>query len=828
MVGAPNADDNQGAAYVFRRDGENWIQEARLAADDGASWDTFGEGVCISGDTLVIGAPGQNGDTGAAYVFERDGTTWGSPLKLTAGDEAGRFGASVAIFSDMLMVGSPTADNGAGAAYVYRRSGTGWVEESRLTASDARDWSRFGNTVAISDNYAIVGNVGMAEAMIDGTAYIFEYDGSAWTEQTRIGASDVEAGESFARDVAINGNVAAVGEPAVWNGAGAVYLFTRTDDGWFVQETTELGEGEIGEDEGEGGELPEASTPSAAFQKLTPSDGQADDYFGAAVAMDTEHVIVGAVFDDDEGNDSGSAYIYPLFSVSIDADPSSIQLGGEGAATTLSWSSLGADSVSIDQGIGTVDASGSIAVAPSQTTTYTITGTSGGASVSASVTVTVIDSTAAPTVTLSATPQTIVRGESTTLSWSATNVETAILDNEIGMVPMSGNLTVSPQETTTYTVTATNEQGTRSASVTVTVTDPIPIVHLSVEPAQILTGDAATLIWSTTYADTLSIDQDLGAVEPSGTMTVYPLQTTTYTITATGSGGTATASTAVTVTHPITLQITEPLDGAVISGTAVTVKGIIAHTRGLETGLLVNGMPVIIDGDRFIANHVPLTQGENTLTATATDASGLTISDSITVDAQIPEDYIRLTATPASGTSPFETTLRIDSSFTIASSQISYQGPGAVQYLEGTLDEYQVEIITEGIYNFSVEATDSEGHVYMDEVFIEVVDRTTLDGVLQDKWTKIKTALMAGDVQGALEYHHENARERYAAIYNALGSDLATLAGQMQDISWICYVNGLVKYRIRQNHEISGQMVTITYYIYFSRDGSGLWLIERY
>ena len=156
--------------------------------------------------------------------------------------------------------------------------------------------------------------------------------------------------------------------------------------------------------------------------------------------MDAQHIIVGALFDDDKGDGSGSAYIYPLFSVSIDADPTSIQLGGEGASTSLSWSSRSADSVSIDPGIGTIDANGSMTIAPLQTTTYTITGTKGGLTISASVTVTVIDSTTMPTVTISATPETIARGESAILSWSATNVATVILDNEIGTVPMRGNL----------------------------------------------------------------------------------------------------------------------------------------------------------------------------------------------------------------------------------------------------------------------------------------------------------------------------------------------------------------------------------------------------
>jgi hypothetical protein len=333
---------------------------------------------------------------------------------------------------------------------------------------------------------------------------------------------------------------------------------------------------------------------------------------------------------------------------------------------------------------------------------------------------------------------------------------------------------------------------------------------------------------NTNYADTLSIDPDLSAVEPSGTMTMYPMQTTTYTITATGSGGTTTASAAVTLTHPITLQITEPLDGAVLSDIAVTVKGTIAHARGIETGLLVNGMIVSIDGDQFIANHVPLVQGENTITAMATDASGITRSDSITVNADTPEDHIRLTATPVSGTLPFETTLIVSGTFGFESSQLFCTGTGEVIVSDRSPDEYRVEILAEGVYTFSVEAVDSEGNVYTDEVSVEVINKVALDSLLQAKWTKMKTALMAGDVPGALEYHQEDARERYAAIYNALGGDLATLAGQMQDIFWICYVNGLAKYRIRQDHEINGQIVTITYYIYFSRDWNGLWSIEKY
>jgi hypothetical protein len=225
---------------------------------------------------------------------------------------------------------------------------------------------------------------------------------------------------------------------------------------------------------------------------------------------------------------------------------------------------------------------------------------------------------------------------------------------------------------------------------------------------------------------------------------------------------------------------------------------------------------------------VPLARGENPLTATATDTDCVIFSHAVTVTAQCPASSIRLSASPVSGTPPFETTLRIDSPFPVATAQFYYEGPGEVTFLDQSVDEARVEITASGVYTFGVEVDDQQGDTHSASVSVEVVDEEALDVLLQAKWAGMKAALMAGDVQGALAYHHEAARERYGAIYDALGDELTTLVGRMQDISWICYVDGTAKYRIRQNHEITGQVVTITYYIYFSRGESGLWLIERY
>ena len=366
-----------------------------------------------------------------------------------------------------------------------------------------------------------------------------------------------------------------------------------------------------------------------------------------------------------------------------------------------------------------------------------------------------IDPTAVPTLTLSALPATIARGASATLSWSATNVTSVTLDNQSSALPMTGSLVVAPTQTTPYTVTATNAAGTVTASATIAVTDPPPIVELTVEPAQTLVGDSVTLAWNTTYADTVAIDQGIGTVSGTDLRVVAPLQTTTYTITAAGSGGTTTASATVSVSNPISLQITRPAHGLVVSAPSVSVTGTLTHADGLETGLTVNGTLAVIDGDRFTADHVPLLQGENTLTATATDAAGITLTDSVTVYAELPEDYIQLSADPVSGTSPFETTLHIDSSFEIASSQISYQGPGEVQLLDRTIDEYRLEISTSGVYTFGVAVTDQRGHAYSDDVTVKVIDEAALDALLQAKWAGMKAALMAGDIQKALDYHYE-------------------------------------------------------------------------
>jgi RHS repeat-associated protein len=229
--------------------------------------------------------------------------------------------------------------------------------------------------------------------------------------------------------------------------------------------------------------------------------------------------------------------------VSITANPAAIKTGDP---CSLIWTSENAQSVSIDNGIGAVAASGSISVNPQSTTTYTITATGACGTQTQSVTITVYQP---PTVSINATPTSIITGQTSILSWSSTNAVTVTIDNNIGAVPANSSLTVKPTTTTTYTIYATGPGGTATASVTLTVTPPPPpIVTLTANPASIVQGSSSTLTWSSANATTLSIDNGIGAVNPTGSTLVSPNQTTTYTITATGPGGTATSRATVTVT----------------------------------------------------------------------------------------------------------------------------------------------------------------------------------------------------------------------------------------------------------------------------------------
>ncbi len=225
----------------------------------------------------------------------------------------------------------------------------------------------------------------------------------------------------------------------------------------------------------------------------------------------------------------------PAPRVPISADPTTIQAG---ASSTLTWSSTNATSCAIDHGIGTVNTSGSTAVSPTVTTTYTVTASGAGGTAVGSVTITVTPAPA-PRVHLSAYPRRIRQGQSATLIWLSRHADSCDIQPGIGAVAASGSITVSPLTTTTYTITAFGPGGSVTDSITVTVIPPRPTVSLSVDPENIRRGESATLTWTSSNADTATINQGIGEVPATGSIMVSPRRTTRYTITVIGPGGRA-------------------------------------------------------------------------------------------------------------------------------------------------------------------------------------------------------------------------------------------------------------------------------------------------
>ncbi len=306
VVGAEGDDcaagDYCGSAYVYRFDGNAWVEEQKLTASDRARDDLFGARVSVTGDTAIVGALRDDCaagvDCGSAYVYRFNGSTWLEEQKLTASDAAAgdSFGCSVSVSGDVAVVGAEgdacTAGPDCGSAYVYRFNGNAWVEEQKLSLSDAERLDLFGISVSVSADVTVVGvgNDACDAGFQCGSAYVYRFHPGApghWVEEQKLTASDAAAYDLFGRSVSVSGDSAVVGAAGVACGAGAycgsAYVYRFNGSTWVEQ------------------------------AKLTASDVAAQDIFGTSVSVSGETALVGSGRDDcGPGLDCGSAYVYAL------------------------------------------------------------------------------------------------------------------------------------------------------------------------------------------------------------------------------------------------------------------------------------------------------------------------------------------------------------------------------------------------------------------------------------------------------------------------------------------------------------------------------------
>ena len=239
----------QGKAYIFHRNGSNWIQQAVLVASDPVEFGNFGAAVALSGEWATVAST-----EGAMYLFQRSGSSWTEKIKLTGG-------TAVSLRGNYAVLG------GVGNAHIFLRSGATWQEQDVVTPSDPTPNNWFGESVSISGNYFIVGASGA------NAAYVFGRTGSHWIEQAKLQPSSnpLFGPRLFGQQVCISGDYAIVGntgDDSGGPGAGAAFVFLRIGTAWLEVE------------------------------KVIVSDAEAFDFFGTSVAIDGSvrgaRAIVGA------------------------------------------------------------------------------------------------------------------------------------------------------------------------------------------------------------------------------------------------------------------------------------------------------------------------------------------------------------------------------------------------------------------------------------------------------------------------------------------------------------------------------------------------------
>ena len=343
VIGAPFDDvDRQvsvGSAYVFAKTDDSWIQQARLNADELNMKEQLGTSVIISGEgtTAVIGAVGDDNNTGSTYVFNRTDGSWSQQAKLTAADRmpGDTFGRSVALSSDATtaVIGAP-GDNGpndgksAGAAYVFNQTDGSWSQETKLLASDRNSGDVFGRFTSLSNDGATT----VVSADFDdnqngenaGAAYVFTQTNDSWNQETKLVPTDGNSGDNFGLvELSSDGKVLLVGALNHKNGAGSAYIFNQTDGSWSQE------------------------------SKLSAADGDGGNKFGGWVSLSDNgtDALIGAPFDDDpNGEKSGSVYVFSSLDTSESVEitepliePSNVDGTNETHTLTFDVQNLSAD-----------------------------------------------------------------------------------------------------------------------------------------------------------------------------------------------------------------------------------------------------------------------------------------------------------------------------------------------------------------------------------------------------------------------------------------------------------------------------------------------------
>jgi len=307
LVGAYNylglEDDQKGAAYVFKKEDDQWLEQAKLTPTDRKEKDAFGRSVVLFQDYAIIGAQCHPvngiGCSGAAYIFKREGDEWIEQKKLIPSDPVldAFFGNAVSMNEDFAFVSAPNAKNNgiaSGAVYVFKKDGQDWIEETKLFSSDIpSNNTDFGYSIDVQAETVLIGTgVGeMYNGYERGTAYVYTYNGFNWIEESRLVPTDLAEEDKEGRDVSLFGNQALISLNGDHN-TGRIYLFEKEGNEWQQKNT------------------------------IVSSNVSNYDQYGSDVALSEDYIFTGAFNNSSSGMaGAGAAYVYEL-----DLIPTSIEV----------------------------------------------------------------------------------------------------------------------------------------------------------------------------------------------------------------------------------------------------------------------------------------------------------------------------------------------------------------------------------------------------------------------------------------------------------------------------------------------------------------------
>ncbi|HEV7780466.1 MAG TPA: FG-GAP repeat protein [Chitinophagaceae bacterium] len=292
--------DGQGAADVYEHNGTTWVFKQTLFDPTGLAGDYFGASVSISANYIAVGADGAKiagiDNWGAVYIYKYVGGSWTFQQKITdpTGAADDYFGRSVSITETILAVGIPNDDIGVqyqrGSVCMFRNNGAAWVSQAKLVDPDGYYGEYFGNSVSVFDNRVVIGapfdNVAAGDYE-EGSASIFEFNGTSWLFKQRINGMTGTSGAEFkfGYSVSMWGDWILVGVPnqdvySQWQEQGAAWFFRYNGTSWVY-------------------------TKSVFNLKEQPADE-----FGTSVCISGDYAIVGTRWDDVKYYQGGSATIY--------------------------------------------------------------------------------------------------------------------------------------------------------------------------------------------------------------------------------------------------------------------------------------------------------------------------------------------------------------------------------------------------------------------------------------------------------------------------------------------------------------------------------------